>query len=154
MKIVLTLLIFITFFTACVDKNGFDNFHFSLEQEQWENNFISSKIEDKIGFQGTISAVYLNKVFPQKYKENEYFYIALYLKGGKQLLLYTLNSNNSLSVQELTNNNEFQNFMHSSNKWNRYFLVEFAEQKDIDVLSFEAKNETLSSSTMIFKKDE
>lgn len=154
MKIVLTLLTTITLFTGCVDKNGFDNFGFSLQKQQWENNFISSKIEDQEGFQGIISAVYLNKVLPQKYNNNECFYLSIYLKDATQKLTFTLNEQASIVVKEIPNNDEFKEFVQTKKKWTKYYIVEFAEQKENDVLSFIAKNDTLSSSKMIFKKDE
>lgn len=154
MKIVLTLLTIISFFTACVDKNGFDNFGFSLQKQQWENNFISSKIEDQNEFQGTISAVYLNKVIPEKYHNSEYFYLSIYLKDTTQKLSFTLNDEASISVKELENNDEFQSFVQTKKQWTKYYIVEFAEQKENDVLNFKAYNNTLSSNKMVFKKDE
>jgi hypothetical protein len=154
MKIVLILLTTITFFTGCVDKNGFDNFGFSLQKQQWENNFISSKIEDKNSFQGTISAVYLNKVLPEKYNKNEWFYLSIYLKDTTQKLTFTLNDQPSIVVKEIPNNDEFKEFVQTKKKWTKYYIVEFAEQKENDVLSFIAKNSTLASNKMIFKKNE
>lgn len=154
MKIVLSLLTIISLFTACVDKNGFDNFHFTPEQEQWHNNEISSKIQDQTGFQGAISAVYLNKVMPTLYKGGEYFYVTLYLKDATQKISFTLNDQLSIFKEELPSNNEFKTFTNDANKWTKYYIVGFMEQKGIDTLSLEAKNNGISSSKMIFKKDE
>ncbi|WP_304543761.1 hypothetical protein [Sulfurimonas microaerophilic] len=154
MKIIVSSLIVISLFTSCVDKNGFDNFNFTPAQEQWENNQINSRINDDKELQGTVTAVYLNKVMPNLYKEGEYFYISLYLKDDSQEVSFTLNDQPSIYQEKLPNNDEFKKFTNSTNKWNKYYLVGFLEQKGVDTLSLEVKNDKVFSNKMAFKKDE
>lgn len=154
MKIALTLLTLTTLFTGCVDKNGFDNFNFSQERQQWENNQINSKIQDQTQTQGIISAVYLNKVMPELYKGAEYFYVTVYLKNDSEQLSFTLNDQPSTLQEELTNNDNFKAFTNGAKQWNKYYIIGFLEQKGQDVLTLEAKNCNISSSKMVFKKDE
>ncbi|MFT7859591.1 MAG: hypothetical protein ABXS93_01515 [Sulfurimonas sp.] len=154
MKTVLTLITTLTFLTGCVDKNGFDNFNFTPKQEHWENNQVTTKIESETQIDGTISAVYLNKVMPELYKNGEYFYVSLYLKDESVKLSFSLNAQNSLLQEKLKNNEEFQQFDKNTNRWNSYYIVGFAEQKDVESLRLEAKGVNLTSGKMIFKKDE
>ena len=154
MKIALTLLTLTTLFTGCVDKNGFDRFNFSLEQQQWENNQVNSKIQDKTEIQGIVSAVYLNKVMPDLYKNAEYFYVTLYLKNESEQLSFTLNGQPSMLQEELPHENSFKKFTKDVKQWNKHYILGFMEQKEQDILSLEAKNDNISSNKMVFKKDE
>lgn len=156
MKTVTFLIITIILFTSCVDKNGFSNFNFTPQQEQWENNQVNSKIQDQEHTEGMITAVYLNKVMPDLYKGGEYFYLIVYLKDSRKRLSFTLNGQLSILEDELEENDRtlFQNFTKNSGKWNRYYIVGFSEQEDKDTLSLQAKSNVLSSEQMVFKKDE
>lgn len=154
MKIALTLLTLTTLFTGCVDKNGFDRFNFSPERQQWENNQINSKIQDASETQGIISAVYLNKVMPKLYNKGEYFYVTVYLKNDSEKLSFTLNEQPSILQEELPDNNDFKAYTNGSKQWNKYYIIGFVEQKGQDTLSMEAKNSSISSNKMVFKKDE
>lgn len=156
MKLLLTFLIITLTFTSCVQKNGFSNFSFTPEQELWENNSINARIVNKEGIQGTINAVYLNKVMPQKYSDQEYFYVSVYLKHSFETLEFFLNDTPSVSVKKLQDDEleSFKEFLVAQNQWRKYYLVSFPIQEDVDVLSLITKNKNITSSTMMFKKDE
>lgn len=154
MKTLLTLLTSTILLSGCVDKNGFDNFNFSSQKQQWENNQINSRINYKTQMRGIVSAVYLNKVFPERYHDGEYFYVTFFLKDNTVKLDFLLNAEVATSIEELPNNAEFKNLVNDSREWNKYYIIGFAEQKDQDTLSLKVQNDILASGEMIFKKDE
>jgi hypothetical protein len=153
MKTFLILLTFLIIFGACSRNNAFDRFHMNPDQERTLNSLQSSKIKYKNRVNGSVHVVYLNQVDPEKYINAEVFYIYMYLKDKSEPVSFSLNGEQpSLSVRELTSNNEFTALTSVDTQWNRYYIVSFAEQGDI--LKFKVKNGVFTSNTMLFEKDE
>ena len=75
-KTLLTLLISLSFF-GCAHKSAFDRFAMTGEQERSEESIQSAKIMDKNESVGVLTAVYLNKTYPERFNDAEYFYIYL-----------------------------------------------------------------------------
>ncbi|MDQ7068800.1 MAG: hypothetical protein Q9M40_12995 [Sulfurimonas sp.] len=101
---------------------------------------------------GIITCVYLNSVYPQKYKDGEYFYIYLYAKESNAPMNFILNGKNASFVKELTPNNEFTSLTDSKDDWQNYYLVKFAPQKATQ-LKLIAKIANFSSNPIIFQKE-
>lgn len=91
-----------------------------------------------------ISAVYLNRVKPEKYKVNENFFVAVYIKddfkskkkyGLKNPLYHLkLNGEKPLVITELDKDATLRKQMPLVNKWNKYYQVVF---KNTDLIAKE-----------------
>ena len=150
-----TFLITITIFLllqGCTARNAFDKFNISEDRAKSEDSILSSKIYNKEKVDGIISVVYLNNIFPDKYKNNEYFYVSLYTKEKKEPLFFYLNGKKAFMVQELNASNEFTALTSLKSKWQKYYLVDFTHQGKS--LTFTAKNSLFSSDKIVFKKPE
>jgi len=152
MKTFLIIILFMFAFDGCSTKNAFSSFKITLEQEKSEDNIQSSKIKDGEIIDGLVTAIYLNKVIPQTYKENEYFYVYLYTKHNNDNIKFLLNGNEALKVEELEAENIFTYLTSFKADWSRYYLVAF-KAEDAN-LSFSVKNAQFSSNELIFEKEE
>lgn len=162
MKYFFYLMAFSFLFSACSSTNAFSNFKMSKKQELSESSLQNSKIKLGKKVDGIISAVYLNEVYPESYNQNEYFYIYIYLKDdadledpnkfNKSKLKLKLNSNLPIKIEELKRENRFSDLISVQNKWNRYYLVSFAEQGN--KLSLVLENGQSLSDELIYQKDE
>ena len=154
MKQIFFTLLTLFFLLGCVDKNGFSRFHLSQDEQRWENNRITAPIKHGKKTIGTVTAVYLNKVAPDLYKNGEYFYIALYTKEDVNDTQCSLNALPSLLQEELKDSKEFQKYAHQNAKWDKVYIVGFSPVTQIDVLQLVVKHNEYSSTPLIFKKDE
>ena len=113
---------------GCADKNAFSKFNVSKEKEIALDNIRFAKIEDKGKIKGIISVIYLNRIFPKKYKQ-ETFYISMYLKNEKlyDKMKIFLNEKESINITKLPPNNRYSYLTDIDNKWNNYFLVKFSQ---------------------------
>jgi len=151
MKTFLFFLVFSIFFIGCSSKNGFSRFNLSHEQELGADSILSSKVKKGNEVNGIVSVVYLNKIYPDVFKEKEVFYVYYYLKKS-QKISYTLNQQKATYITELNENNEFATLTSIKTKWSKYYLVEFKKQGDR--LKFKFNNGDFSSDTLVFEKDE
>ena len=151
MKTFLMLLVFSIFFVGCSSKNGFSRFNLNPEQEIAADSILSSKVKKGEDVNGIVSVVYLNKVYPNVFKEREAFYVYYYLKNPKKVS-YLLNKQEATYITELDENNDFAYLTSIKTKWNKYYLVEFKKQGD--KLKFKFNSGDFSSDTLIFEKDE
>lgn len=137
MKYLLTLLLFLS---GCSEKNAFTHFDMTKEQELGVSNLKGAKIIKNDGSTaGVLSTVYLSKVYPTMYNDNEYFYIYMYLKKPKIKLSIKLNGKKPIETQVLNPNNSFTRLTSVQNDWTDYYLVTFAKDtNDTANLSFES----------------
>ncbi len=150
-KTTIILAISLAFF-GCSSRNAFDYFSITPKQELSENNIQSSKIKKGTTTIGTVSVVYLNEVYPKKYKDGEYFYIYTYVKDKRDKLRFELNELEPITVKELNSTNEFTHLSLSHVDWQKYYLVGFKEQGDM--LKLLIKTGEFSSEPLLFEKDE
>jgi len=158
MKYMIINLALLLLFAGCADKNAFSRFHMKEEQELGAVNLQNSELKNSDGdIKGIISVVYLNNVYPKKYVDYEYFYIYFYLNDKKDIqninFMLKLNNKLPISVKELSNTNEFSKLTSTQNRWNKYYLVKFNEDKNTTI-KFEMTDEDLSSNPMFYYKDE
>jgi len=151
MKSFVMFLVFSIFFVGCSSKNGFTRFNMNPEQELGADSILSSKVKKGDNVNGIVSVVYLNKVYPNVFKEREVFYVYYYLKNYKKIS-YQLNKQKATYITELDENNDFAYLTSIKTKWSKYYLVEFKKQGDI--LKFQFNNGDFSSDILIFEKDE
>lgn len=152
MKTFLTLMLIVTFFNGCSQKNAFSEFNITQNQEKGEENLLSSKIYGKNGVDGIVSAIYLNKIFPKRYQDGEYFYIALYLQNDKKSLKFFLNKRGAIKVTHLPASNAFSKIVSFQGTWKDYYLVKF--HKSTQELQLSVQNAHSSSQKMLFKKED
>ena len=166
MKIIVkTLSIFMIFtlFVACADKNAFDKFDMKEDQELSAANLQSSKIKMSQSVDGIVSVVYLNKVYPKVYTNDEYFYVNIYLKDKKEMfdpkelddieLTMKLNSKLPIKIKKLNAKNKFSHLASVKNEWNRYYLIAF-KQDSKDKISLVLETDQSRSDTLVYQKDE
>ncbi|WP_321778325.1 hypothetical protein [Sulfurimonas sp.] len=163
MKYTLPIIIFSLLFFGCADKNAFSKFNMQKTQELSAANSQSSKVKTGENIDGIVSAIYLNKVYPNIYTVNEYFYVFLYLKDEKKMynpnstddikLTIKLNNKLPIKVEELSNENKFSYLASVKNEWQRYYLL--AYKKDVNsTLNLALESGLSSSDKLVFQKDE
>lgn len=151
MKTFFTLMTLVTLFNGCSHYNAFSEFNITKNQEEGEENLLSSKIYGVDGVNGVVSSLYLNKVFPKRYKSRECFYVSMYIQNDKETIQFFLNKKPASKVTALTIPNEFSKIISFRGKWKEYFLVEF-QKSDKKELKFSVKNSNSNSKEMLFKK--
>jgi len=158
MNHIITSIVLSLLFLGCADKNAFSRFEMKKEQELGAVNLQNSEIKTKDGeIKGIVSIVYLNNVYPTKYKDYEYFYVYLYLNDKQNLqninFLMKLNDKTPLSLKKLSSSNEFSNLTSTYNKWTNYYLAKFKQEKESKI-KFTIEAEKFKSATMVYDKDE
>jgi len=151
MKTFLITILFMFVFDGCSSKNAFSSFQMTSEQEKSEDNMQSSKIKDGDTIDGLVTVIYLNKVIPQTYKVDEYFYVYLYTKHNNDSIKFLLNGNEALKVKELEPKNMFTHLTSFKAEWSKYYLVVFKAEDS--KLSFNVKNMQFSSNNLVFEKE-
>ena len=152
MKTFLLITLIFALFTGCSSSNAFSRFHLSESQAKGENSILSSKIYSKNEVVGMVSTLYLNQVLPEKYKNNEWFYLSVYTKKDLENLKFLLNGKEPLLVQELNASNEFSSLISSNEKWKKYYLLEF--KKVGETLHLQLKSSSYSSLVLSYAKED
>lgn len=149
-KVLLVLLISLIFF-GCAHESAFDRFGMSSEQERSEESIQSTKIMNEGESIGVLTAVYLNKTYPELFKDAEYFYIYLNIDADIENTEFILDGYPSLLVEELGSKNPYTKLTNFDAQWKRYYLVGF--RKGGETLGLQVKNAQATSSIMRFKKE-
>ncbi|MBA1437420.1 MAG: hypothetical protein FAF05_00285 [Epsilonproteobacteria bacterium] len=146
----------LTFFLiGCSHDNGFAQFELTPIQQKWENNqvFVAVRHNDKIA--GTITAVYLNKVMPEFYKNGEYFFISFYQKDRSVKLDLYLNGHSSLLFQKIEKvDAPYGKLIADTPQWSQLYIVGFAKISKKDTLGLTIANDGYTADKMVFKKRE
>ena len=152
MKTFLIILIFLTTFLGCARNNAFESFGFTPEQELSEIYTRSSKIKKDDSVDGIVSVVYLNKIYPNVYKDAEYFYVNVYRKEKLHPINFELNALKPSKTETLQAVNEFSRLIPSNSSWKEHYMIVFEEQGDI--LSLVVKSGLFGSDELLYEKDE
>jgi hypothetical protein len=152
MKFTAFVLAGLIFFTGCSKTTAFDFFKMNPNYERAISNLQAGTIARSFETEVILSSVYLNAVYPDDYKDGEYFFIALYIADDKRLFYIKanmsdpdyqlmLNGVNFIDAQELKEDDKLRSLMPINNEWNRYYLIKFDTQhRDDLMLSLENKN--------------
>ncbi|HFB53525.1 MAG TPA: hypothetical protein ENJ67_02220 [Sulfurimonas autotrophica] len=151
MKTFLIILSLTVLFGACAKQNAFDKFELSATKELSEDNIQSLKIKQGDKVAGIVNVIYLNKVLPDLYKDNEYFYVYYYMKDKNATVHFELNGEPSLLREELPSKNEFSYLTSFEAPWSKYYLLGFKKQGN--VLKLSINSDTAASATVTFVKD-
>ena len=151
MKTFLIILSLTVLFGGCAQQNAFEKFELTATKERSEDNIQSFKIKRGEEVAGIFNVVYLNKVLPNLYKENEYFYVYYYMKDKNATVHFELNGEPSLLREELPVQNEFTYLTSFEAPWSKYYLLGFKKQEN--VLKLSIYSNTAASATVEFVKD-
>ncbi|WP_297485194.1 hypothetical protein [Sulfurimonas sp.] len=150
MKIYIMLLVSLLLFSACANKNAFDDFNITKKQALSVEQIQSSKMKNENGVTGIATALYLNNVDKKEFHGDEYFYVSLFIKGSKsEDIQFLLNSKKPLQVKALTNTNRFTKLTSLNATWLKYYLVTF--NKVEGNLKLQIKDNNNSSRLLLFK---
>lgn len=163
MKYIFTTLTVILLFSGCSKQNAFSKFNMSKEQELSASSIQSSKVRFNEKINGTFSSIYLNEIYPEKYFKNEYFFIYYYLKEKAEIynpksfvdtkLTLKLNSKLPISMEKLSNKNQFSHLVWVDSEWNQYYIATF-EKQDVKKLNLVLENPPYSSAALVYQKGE
>jgi len=152
MKTYLITALLLTIFSGCSEHNAFSDFNLTQAQAKSEDSIRSSKIFKDEATIGVVSAIYLNTIEPDTFKDYEYFYLSSYTKEEDRFQFY-LNEIEALETKVLEKNSEYAKYIDASNDWKKYFLLKFKKQSG-KTLALQAKSSTAKSHKMIFKRDD
>jgi len=162
MKFFLSFIVAIVSFSGCTShSNAFDFFKFDTAYEKAITYTQSATLMRSFETKAILSSVYLNKVYPKKYKANEAFFIALYSTEKKDIFYkdadkkaeYVLRLNNQVpvSIKPLDKDALLRKEMPIQSAWNHYYLVEFAHS-DADILHLTMSDENNNTIHLQYKK--
>ena len=149
--IILTFIIMLSF-SGCSKNNAFDNFDLTKNQEKSMNSLQSSRIFYKQNSDGIFSAIYLNNIYPKKFKDEEYFFVYFYTKSKAKNIKLKLNNILAIKMQKLPSENEFTDLVKTKTNWNNYYLVTFKKQ-DKKNLNLTFENYPYTSDQLVYLKD-
>jgi len=152
MKTFVIIMIFTLSFLSCSQQNAFSNFSITPVQEKSEENIQSAKISNGDNIDGIVTAVYLNKIFPQRFHTQEYFYLYMYSKRKVKNINFMLNNHKAVTFKELNARNEFTQLTSFNAPWSKYYLVAFPKQDGN--LSLRVEYFDFSSKDIVFPKEE
>ena len=169
-----TLLASTLFISGCSKKTAFDFFSTDEYYEKALSNMRSGSLMKNNESKALIHAVYLNKVDPEVYHGNEYFFISLHvidevyslkdggLKGSDYSLKiiekidignYSSLEVNPLEVKNIHENDPLKKHMPITNRWSYLYLVRFEDISNDDlVLTLES--ERYGNIKLTFPKEE
>lgn len=154
MKYFLTSLIIMLLFSSCATKSAFSKFKMDEKQELSASSLQSSKISSKDGVDGVFSAIYLNEIYPETFKEYESFYVYLYLKREKPEFTIKLNGELPLNMEQLPHDNKFAHLVSTDNDWNKYYIVTFEKaDSNATALNLVVQSGDSSSAILNFKNE-
>ena len=163
MKYIFTTLAIVLLFSGCSKQNAFAKFNMSKEQELGASSIQSSKVRFNEKINGAFSSIYLNEIYPEKYSQNEYFFVYYYLKEKAEIynpksfvdtkLTLKLNSKLPINMKKLSNKNQFSHLVSIDSEWNQYYIATF-EKQDVKKLNLILENPPYSSAALVYQKGE
>lgn len=120
---------------GCSRNSAYQYLQMNSDEERAIDSLQTGTIASSLETEAIMSTIYLNRVYPKKYNDAEYFFISLYLQADKRLYYnnalvsidynLTLNSKPPIEVKKLKPSDPIRQLMPLKNEWNRYYLVEF-----------------------------
>jgi len=122
-------------FSGCAEKGTFDLFKMDEAHERAVEQLRTGSIVSSLETKALVSAVYLNPIYPQTYKNGEYFVGAVYFQRDnrdvKKWDLYThgytllLNGEKPTVLEELVESDPRRALIPVQNNWNKYYFIRF-----------------------------
>ncbi len=149
-------------FGGCADKSAFDMFAMDETHERAVEQMRSGSIVQSFETKALISAVYLNPVYPEEYKDGDYFIAALYFEKRNldtkkwdikdHGYALTLNGTEPLSMEEIKEKDPRRALIPIQNNWNRYYLVRFESVRG-SALALKLENNQTGSVVLSYPKE-
>lgn len=122
-------------FSGCSQKGAFDLFKMDDNHERAVEQLRTGSIVKSLETRAIFSSVYLNPIYPDQYKDGEYFVGAFYFDKGNldvrkwDLETYgyelSMNGKKASLFEELKSNDPRRTLIPIKNNWNRYYLIRF-----------------------------
>lgn len=135
MRTVFPLLSALILLGGCAKTTAYDYFKMDEQHERAVSNLRTETIVKDQVTKAIISSVYLNRVMPESFHDNDTFYIALYLADNGELYneegeaaegnVLLLNGMHPVAVQNADENMTLRSLMPVKNDWNHYYIVEY-----------------------------
>ncbi len=163
MRSILILIMTLFFISGCSRTSAFDFFKMDSNYERAVDNLQTGTIVNSFETKAILSTIYLNRVYPEKYNDGEYFFVSIYLREDIRLYFksgmnnkkykFTLNGDQPIEGKELETDDELRITMPITNEWNRYYLVKFPKQQ-MNKLDLILENDEFDSVHLVYQKDE
>ena len=135
MKFSWVAIIAILALSGCSQKGAFDLFKMDVEHERAVEQLRSGAIVQSLETKAIFSTVYLNPIYPDQYKDGEYFIGAIYFEKDSRDLrkwdLHTygytlsLNGQKATVLEELNQSDPRRLLIPVQNNWNKYYFIRF-----------------------------
>jgi len=126
-------IILLVFLSACSRQTAFEYFtKLDSREERAVTNLQRVTLSEHNRTTALISTIYLNPVDPGLYKGQEFFFVALYDRHGRDLEEYnvTLNGKAPVGLAKLDDNCSLRELMPLNNPWNGYYELVFKQSKE------------------------
>ena len=121
--------------SGCADKGAFDLFTMDKAHERSIEQLRTGSIVLSLETKAIISALYLNPVYPEQYKDGESFIAAIYFENDMRSVKkrdfkdigysLRLNGKEPLEIEELRETDVRRQLMPVRNAWNRFYLIRY-----------------------------
>ena len=121
--------------SGCADKGAFDLFKMDAAHERSVEQLRTGSIVLSLETKAIISGLYLNPVYPDRYKDGESFIVAIYFENDIRSVkkrdihdigyTLTLNGKEPVEMEELPEKDLRRELIPIRNTWNRYYLVKY-----------------------------
>ena len=127
-------------FSGCSQKGAFDLFKMDASHERAVEQLRTGAIVLSLETKAILSTLYLNPIYPDQYKDGEYFIGAVYFERDNRdirqwdLNTYgytlTLNGKKATILEELDQSDPRRTLIPVQNNWNKYFFIRFDSVAD------------------------
>jgi hypothetical protein len=121
--------------SGCATPGAFDLFKMDEAHERSVEQLRTGSIVLSLESKAIISAIYLNPVYPQQYKDGESFIAAIYFENDMRSVKkrdihdigyhLTLNGQEPIEIEELPEKDLRRELIPVRNTWNRFYLVRY-----------------------------
>ncbi|MFA6187704.1 MAG: hypothetical protein WC680_00340 [Sulfuricurvum sp.] len=121
--------------SGCADKGAFDLFTMDKAHERSVEELRTGSIVLSLETKAIISALYLNPVYPEQYKDGEYFIAAIYFENDMRSVKkrnindigyhLRLNGQEPVEMEELAEKDLRRDLIPVRNTWNRFYLIRY-----------------------------
>lgn len=157
---ILSLIALLTM-SGCADKGAFDLFKMDAAHERSVEELRTDSIVLSLETKAIISALYLNPVYPGKYKDGEYFIAAIYFENDIRSVKkrdindigyhLTLNGKEPVEMEELPEKDLRRNLIPVRNTWNRFYLIRYKTFSE-GALTLQLENNQTGSVVLNYQK--
>ena len=148
-------------FSGCSQKGAFDLFKMDEAHERAVEQLRSGAIVQSLETKAIFSTVYLNPIYPDQYKDGEYFIGAVYFEKDNRdirkwdLNTYgytlTLNGKKATVFEELNQSDTRRTLIPIQNNWNKYYFIRFDSVAETS-LALKLENNRTGSVVLDYQK--